>query len=134
MKVHDRGAQPIENVASGFDHENRLRRVLDLTLPVIETLSAGKNRSARGQPMLDQVPGNLRRLFLRIARGEYDDLVSHHTRISLTLGDAATVLGGLGALLDHAPVEQMNISIRVARITRIVRHHADRRSAAMQFA
>jgi hypothetical protein len=86
MKVNDGGAQFIENVAARFDHQNRLRRVLELTLPVIETLSAGKNSGARGKPVLDQMPGNVRRLFLGIACGEYDDLVSHHTRISPGVG------------------------------------------------
>src|SRR5207249_4256349 len=34
---------------------------------------------------------------------------------------------------DDAPVEQMNVALRVARIPRIVRHHTDRGAGPVQF-
>lgn len=85
MKLSDRLAQFFKNVASRFDDQHHFRRLLDLTLPSIEAAGAGKNVHARGEAMFNQVASKLRSLFLGVACGEHDDLVSHHMRISLTV-------------------------------------------------
>src|SRR6059058_3683239 len=42
--------------------------------------------------------------------------------------------GHFHPLLDHAAVEQMDATLGVTRVSRIVRHHADRRARAVQLA
>src|SRR6185295_1046057 len=56
-----------------------------------------------------------------------------HERSAISHG-ALLGNGHLGLLLDDAAVEDVDAAIGVARVTRIVRDHADRRAAAMQLA
>ena len=82
MKLSDGVPQFRENIATRFDDEHELRRILDFVFPPVDAARAGKNVDARGQPLFNQVPRKPLRLLFGFTRGEDDDLVSHRMRIS----------------------------------------------------
>jgi len=86
MKMGNGIAQPDEDVAARFDDQHKLRSVFNFVFPSIDAARAGKNVNARSQPLFDKMPRETLRLLFGFTRGEDDDLVSHHMRISLRQG------------------------------------------------